>query len=50
MKKMATKSMGGGYEYAKGGDMKIREMGKKAMATKKAPKKGMKMAKGNAYK
>lgn len=48
MKKgMMKKGMGGGYEFAKGGDMRVKEMGKKApkkmMAMKKASKK-------NAYK
>ncbi|MCI0557855.1 MAG: hypothetical protein MN733_05120 [Nitrososphaera sp.] len=47
MKGMAHKStkkgMGGGYEYARGGDMRIKEMGKKAPMKKMMPmKKGAK--------
>lgn len=49
MKKGAMKKgMGDGYEYAKGGDMRVKEMGKKAPVKKMMPKK--KTMKKNAYK
>lgn len=36
------KGMGGGYEYARGGDMKVKEMGKKSSMKKMPMKKGAK--------